>query len=389
MQDGGHPAAADPHPADDPRDRWSRRRRAARSAGRARTAWTPSARMPSCRSTGPRQCSGTSASSAAWSSSITRTPGWLSSRSTELGGAPGAHGAPVGFCARVVTTIARAPGAEGGGQRLGQRALVVDGHRHRAQSERGQQIEEVGPAGILDGDRVAGPQVDGEQALDRIERARGDGDRARRRPGRRRRPAAAGRRRRAPASRRPAHSRSAGRDRRRPSARSGPSGGSSARVRLAGRQVEHAGGHRQPQGRPRGGDRRPGAHAGAAAAVRLDDPAPAQLGIGLGDRGRADAADPRRARGPAEARRPNRVRPRRTPDSMLAEIAAAFDAADLILFWHSSNFVLAQIRWQAHSAGGWPVTDLYTPTPRTTATRYRARMHYEREHGVGHSGRGV
>jgi RimJ/RimL family protein N-acetyltransferase/nitroimidazol reductase NimA-like FMN-containing flavoprotein (pyridoxamine 5'-phosphate oxidase superfamily) len=45
------------------------------------------------------------------------------------------------------------------------------------------------------------------------------------------------------------------------------------------------------------------------------------------------------------------------------------------MFWHSQDFVLAQDIWQ----GGISVTDLYEPTSRTTATRDRGRMSYERD----------
>jgi hypothetical protein len=57
------------------------------------------------------------------------------------------------------------------------RTLVVHRHRDRLQPERRDQVDHVGPAGILHGDPVAGAQVGGEQPLDAVQRAAGDGDR--------------------------------------------------------------------------------------------------------------------------------------------------------------------------------------------------------------------
>ncbi len=46
----------------------------------------------------------------------------------------------------------------------------------RAQSERGQQIEQVRPAGVLHGHAIAGTQVRAEHPLDAVQRTAGDGE---------------------------------------------------------------------------------------------------------------------------------------------------------------------------------------------------------------------
>ena len=88
------------------------------------------------------------------------------------GGHRGARGVlrPVGDdqCAR--------PGLQGTPYVVGQRTLVVDAHRDRAQPERRDEVEQAAPAGILHGDGVAGFEVGRQHPLDGVEGAGGDGD---------------------------------------------------------------------------------------------------------------------------------------------------------------------------------------------------------------------
>ena len=58
-----------------------------------------------------------------------------------------------------------------GGERVGEHPALVDGHGDEPQAERARQVEHAGPARVLDGDGVAGREVGGEDALDRVERA--------------------------------------------------------------------------------------------------------------------------------------------------------------------------------------------------------------------------
>ncbi len=67
------------------------------------------------------------------------------------------------------------PAAQRPGQVVGQRAVVVDPYRLGRKPQCGKEIEEVGPAGILDGDPIAGAQVRGERAFDAVQRAAGHG----------------------------------------------------------------------------------------------------------------------------------------------------------------------------------------------------------------------
>ena len=62
-------------------------------------------------------------------------------------------------------------GSLGGGERVRDHAALVDGHRHEPQAEHAREVEHAGPAGILDGDSVAGGDGDREHALDGVERA--------------------------------------------------------------------------------------------------------------------------------------------------------------------------------------------------------------------------
>ena len=52
-------------------------------------------------------------------------------------------------------------------------SLVVHGHRHRGEPERRHQVQQVGPAGVLDRDLVARPQVGDECPLEPVERPAG------------------------------------------------------------------------------------------------------------------------------------------------------------------------------------------------------------------------
>ena len=61
-------------------------------------------------------------------------------------------------------------GALGGGERVGDHPARVDRHRHEPQAERAGEVEHARPARVLDGDGVAGGEVGGEHALDRVER---------------------------------------------------------------------------------------------------------------------------------------------------------------------------------------------------------------------------
>jgi hypothetical protein len=56
------------------------------------------------------------------------------------------------------------------------RPFVVDRHGDRFQAQRGDEVDQVGPAGVLDTDPVAGAQVAAEQPLQRIQGAGGHGD---------------------------------------------------------------------------------------------------------------------------------------------------------------------------------------------------------------------
>ncbi len=67
---------------------------------------------------------------------------------------------------------------QGRRERVRQRALVVQPDGHLPQPHRGQQVEQAAPARVLDGHRVAGAQPGDEDALDGVERAGGDDDRA-------------------------------------------------------------------------------------------------------------------------------------------------------------------------------------------------------------------
>jgi hypothetical protein len=65
----------------------------------------------------------------------------------------------------------RGAGADGPAETVHCGPLVVDGHRYSLEPERRDEIDEVRPARVLDGDPVAGAQMRAEQALDRVERA--------------------------------------------------------------------------------------------------------------------------------------------------------------------------------------------------------------------------
>ena len=150
--------------------------RMARTAGRRRTAWRPSGRTPSAWSTPQTECSGSADSGPAWSSSITRTcrePRQHQAQRAGPGGGDGGAGRVVGAGGdhdRAGT------GAERRRQPRRRRALVVHRHRDRHQTQGGDQVQQVGPARILDRDPVARPQVRAEQALDRVQRTAGDAD---------------------------------------------------------------------------------------------------------------------------------------------------------------------------------------------------------------------
>ena len=114
-----------------------------------------------------------------WSSSISRTSGCSGSTARRARARVALTAAPVGFCARSVTIRARAPAARAPAHVVRQRPLVVHAHRGRAQPERRDQVEQAAPARVLDGDGVARLEVGREHALDGVERAGGDGERAR------------------------------------------------------------------------------------------------------------------------------------------------------------------------------------------------------------------
>ena len=233
--------------------------------------------------------------------------------------------APVGFCARAVITAARAPVARAAARLsgIGPSSSTATGTARQAQ--RGEQVEQVGPARILHRDRVTGAQVGGEQALDRVERAAGDGDRGAvdgHAVGRQAGPGGvdelrhgAGRR---ITERRP----DLGRDR---AQMRDPAAGSSRTSGSPEDRSSDAGRHRKAQRGAGARDRRSRPDAGAAPAGGLHDAALAQVLIGLGDGGGADVQmlgeDPDRRAGT----HPRPSRPRRTPASMLAEIEAALD----------------------------------------------------------------
>ncbi|CAL9320306.1 hypothetical protein SUDANB182_06087 [Streptomyces sp. SudanB182_2057] len=173
------------------------------------------------------------------------------------------------------------PGLQCAAQVVRARSVVVHADRGRVQAERGDEVQEAAPAGVLDGDRVTGPEVGGEDAFDGVEGAGGHGQRARGdavgvefcagEPGEVRvhgvvavadgpPVALSGRRR-------------EGRGQ----------AGQQGRVGVARGQVAPAGGHLDAQFLPAGGGRL-GADPAAPAAGRLDHPAFAQDAIGGGDR---------------------------------------------------------------------------------------------------------
>ena len=109
----------------------------------------------------------------------------------------------------------------------------------------------------------------------------------------------------------------------------------------------------------------------------LHDAALPQLLIGLGDRGRADVQGAgedahRRQRG-AETQSP----PQDAGLDAGGNRGGAV-AADLILCWHTTDSVLAQALPQAAEQPEARCPTSIAPTDRTTATRCRDRMHYDR-----------
>ncbi len=159
-----------------------------------------------------RVCSGTPEMPAQWSSSTSsrssdRPRQQLTQRLGAIRRKRGARGV-----LRAVREHQRThPAAQRPGQVVGQRPVVVDPHRFGRKPQRGKEIEQVGPARILDGDAIAGAQMRGERALDAVQRAAGHGqviggDRRRRTARDGRTPPAPARppaRRRAPAGSRP------------------------------------------------------------------------------------------------------------------------------------------------------------------------------------------
>lgn len=215
-----------------------------------------------------------------WSSSISRTPGWAASTSRSSRARSAVRTAPVGFWARPATIAARAPHGQRGGERGGQRALLVQRDRDGPEPEGGQQVEQAAPARVLHRDLVAGAQPGAQDAFDGVQGAGGHHQPPLGRavgqeggPGEVEQPWVGGRL--------PVHHGVAvgggPRDGQRRGQRREQLGGGVAAWTGRGR----AGGRGRASGR--GGDRRAGADPAALAAGRLDHTAVAQQAVGGGD----------------------------------------------------------------------------------------------------------
>ncbi len=102
---------------------------------------------------------------------------------------PGQHAAQLGRAGRGEGGAGRVLGAAGddhrtgarrqrGGERAGQRTLVVQPDGDGFEPEGGQQVEHAAPARVLDGDPVTRAQLGDQDAFDGVERAGGDRERA-------------------------------------------------------------------------------------------------------------------------------------------------------------------------------------------------------------------
>ena len=186
---------------------------------------------------------------------------------------------------------ARAPGQRGG-QRAGPDAQVVHRDRHRGEAHRRDQVEGDRVAGILDDHPVRGGEPGGEDPLDPVQRPAGDGQAGGvdavggQLPGRQ--------------AAQPRRDRRLGVHPGRPPGRPGREQREQVRVRAAGDQVPGARGGAQVHPRA---DRGSTPDAGARPAGAGGEAPAAQVAVGGGHRGRADAQLPgqladRRAAGP-------------------------------------------------------------------------------------------
>ncbi len=105
----------------------------------------------------PRGAKGTSANSAAWSSSIARTPGAAARSVRRPLGAGRRHRRTSRVLRPAGDHNRRHPRVERTDETVHCRSIVVDREGHRLQAQRRHEIQQVRPAWVLDADPVARP----------------------------------------------------------------------------------------------------------------------------------------------------------------------------------------------------------------------------------------